>query len=74
VKKPVQPVAGKFGDDHGVHECGEDPDKRDMQAVVQHDLDSFPGLSAAPETKTMPMDPRTAFRVFPYESRPWLRS
>ncbi len=41
VQKPVQPVAGKFRDDDGVHQRRDDSDECDVQAFVKHGCFSF---------------------------------
>src|SRR5260370_40838947 len=51
VQKPVQPVAGKFRDNHGVHQRGDNSDECDMQAFVNHGRPSFHSLLAIPEAK-----------------------
>jgi len=50
VQKPVQPVPGKFRDNDGIHQRGNDSNEGDVQALVQHGSFSLL-LAAAPETK-----------------------
>ena len=47
----MQPVAGKFRDDDGIHESGDDSDECDVQAFVNHGRFSFHFIPAAPEAK-----------------------
>ena len=51
VQKPMQPVAGKFRDDDGIHQSGDDSDECDVQAFVNHGRFSFHFFPAAPEAK-----------------------
>jgi len=48
VKKPVQPVAGKFRNHDGIHQRGNDSNEGDVQAFVKHGCFSLL-LAAAPE-------------------------
>src|SRR6266852_245833 len=49
VQQPVQPVAGKFRDNHGVHQRRDDSDECDVQAFVNHGCPSFRSLLPIPE-------------------------
>jgi len=51
VQKPMQPVAGKFRDDDGIHQSGDDSDEWDLQAFVNHGRFPFHFIPAAPEAK-----------------------
>src|SRR5712692_266640 len=51
VQQPVQPVAGKFRDNHGVHQRRDDSNECDMQAFVNHGRSSFHSLLAIPEAE-----------------------
>src|SRR5712692_728039 len=51
VQQPVQPVAGKFRDNHGVHQRRDNSDECDMQAFVNHGCFSVHFLLAGPEAK-----------------------
>jgi len=70
VQKPVEPVAGKFGDNDGIHERSNNPDESDMQAVVKHDSDSFSSSSAASETEDDSYRSANGVHVAPRKSHP----
>jgi hypothetical protein len=44
-------MAGKFRDDHGVHQSRNDPNEGNMKAFVDHGVSPSNFLLAAPETK-----------------------
>ena len=50
VQKAVQPIAGKLGDNHGVHQGRDDSDEGDVQAFVKHKCFSFPSLLSGSKT------------------------
>ncbi len=55
VQKPVQPVAGKFRDNHGVHKRRNDSHEGDVQAFVKHGCLSFNFFLRLQKRNTMPL-------------------
>jgi len=55
VQKPMQPVAGKFRDDDGIHQSGDNSDECDVQAFVNHGRFSFHFFRRLPKPNRMPL-------------------